>query len=95
MLYDEVPAVRIASARALCKSGRVNKAVKTLSHELNNDDSWVRLLAAQVLDEIGDDARPAEKELQTRIDSKDSNKYVIRVANRALNLMNNTQNVVP
>lgn len=65
-----------------------------VTKELNNNDGWVRLLAAQVLDEIGEDARPAEKELQKRIDVNDSNKYVVRVANRALNVMNRTNNVV-
>ncbi len=94
MLVDEIPAVRLAAARALCKSGRVLSAINTLKIELENPDEWLRLLAAQVLDEIGNDARPAEKELQKRIDIEDPNKYVVRVANRALNKMNGTDYVV-
>ena len=90
MLGDPTPAVQIAAARALCKTGQVSGPVEVLIKQLNSEDEWVRLLAAQVLDEIGEDARPAEGELQKRID-EDKNKYVVRVANRALNVMNETQ----
>ncbi len=93
-LTDSTNAVRIASARALCKIGKSTTSINLLKKELNNEDGWVRLLAAQVLDEIGEDARPAEKELQKRIDIVDPNKYVVRVANHALNVMNGTKNVV-
>jgi uncharacterized sulfatase len=92
-LRDEVAAVRIASARALCKTGDFDKTVKLLRKEIESDDEWVRLLAAQVLDEIGDNAKPAISELQKRI-SDDKNKYVARVANHAVNLMLGTNNVV-
>ena len=90
MLNDLTPAVRIAAARALCKVGQFSEPVNRLTVELNSDDEWVRLLAAQVLDEIGENARPVEKQLQKRIE-EDQNKYVVRVANRALNMMNGTQ----
>lgn len=93
-MEDEVPAVRIAASRALCKTGQLEKPLRVLMKELDSDDDWVRLLAAQVLDEMGDDARIAEKALQNRIDVDDPNKYVVRVANRALNKMNGTQNIV-
>ncbi|MEQ6120633.1 sulfatase-like hydrolase/transferase [Reichenbachiella sp. MALMAid0571] len=92
-LNDKVAAVRIASARALCKTGDFDKTVKLLRKELESDDEWVRLLAAQVLDEIGDNAKPAISELQKRIDT-DKNKYVARVANHAVNLMLGTNNEV-
>lgn len=93
-LKDEVPAVRIAVSRALCKIGSLDASLPLLVEELDSDDEWVRLLAAQVLDEIGEDARLAENTLQKRIDLPDPNKYVVRVANRALNQMNGTINVV-
>ena len=92
-LKDDVAAVRIASARALCKIGDFYKAVKLLRGEIESEDEWVRLLAAQALDEIGDNAKPAINELQKRIDT-DQNKYVVRVANHAINLMLGTQNEV-
>jgi len=93
-MRDEVPAVRIAASRALCKTGQLEKPLRVLMEELDSDDEWVRLLAAQVLDEMGEDARFAEKALQKRIDVDDPNKYVVRVANRALNKMNGTHNMV-
>lgn len=93
MLNDSTPAVRIAAARALCKADQYSEPVNTLIIELNSEDEWVRLLAVQVLDEIGENARSAEKQLQHRID-EDQNKYVVRVANRALNVMNGTNNKV-
>ena len=93
MLDDSTPAVRIAAARALCKVDQYSQSVNTLIIELNSNDEWVRLLAAQVLDEIGENARPADQQLQERID-EDQNKYVVRVANRALNFMNGTKNKV-
>lgn len=92
-LNDDVAAVRIASARALCKTGEFKKTVKLLRKEIESDDEWVRLLAAQILDEIGNNAKPAMAELQKRI-SDDKNKYVARVANHAINLMLGTNNVV-
>jgi hypothetical protein len=93
LLGDPTPAVQIASARALCKTDQFTQPIKVLKEQLNSEDEWVRLLAAQVLDEIGENARPAEKELQERIE-EDQNKYVVRVANRALNVMNGTNNKV-
>lgn len=95
LLDDEVPAVRIAAARALCKLGQLQKPLMILERDLAHDDSWVRLLAAQVLDEIGANARSVESSLQNILDDGDVNKYVVRVVNRALNVLNGTNNVVP
>jgi N-sulfoglucosamine sulfohydrolase len=92
-LNDEVAAVRIASARALCKTGDFDKTVKLLRKEIESDDEWVRLLAVQILDEIGNNAKPALAELQKRI-SDDENQYVARVANHAVNLMLGTNNEI-
>ncbi|MFT4537498.1 MAG: hypothetical protein ACI9P5_004883, partial [Saprospiraceae bacterium] len=94
LLDDEVPAVRIAAARALCKVGQFQKPLIILNMDLSHPDDWVRLLATQVLDEIGEDARPVESSLQKVVDEGDINKYVVRVANRALNVLNGTNNVV-
>lgn len=80
LLEDITPAVRIASARALCHAGKSEVAVQLLITELSHENEWVRLLAAQVLDEIGEKARPASKEVQKKIDV-DGNKYVVRVVN--------------
>jgi hypothetical protein len=65
-----------------------------LKNEIQSQDEWTRLLTAQVLDEIDEKAKPLESQLQKAIAKNDTNKYVIRVANRALNELNKTNNVV-
>ena len=52
------------------------------------------LLLFIVLDTIGQMAGPAEDALKEALTNQ-PNKYITRVANRALNVMNNTNNVVP
>ncbi len=91
-LNDPIPAVRIAVARALEKLGKAAPAINKLKAELQNEDPWNRLMAAQVLDEMGDQAKPAIPALKSVMD--DENKYVVRVANHALNEMLGTQHVV-
>ncbi len=92
-LKDASPSVRIAAARALCEIGIEDKALPVLIEELGSDREWVRLNAAIVLDAIGDKARPAVPALKEALKDK-QNKYVVRVANRALNVMLGTNNVV-
>ncbi len=92
-LKDASPSVRIAAARALCKIGMEDKALPVLIDELGSDREWVRLNAAIVLDGIGEKARPAIPALKEALKDK-QNKYVVRVANRALNVMLGTNNVV-
>ena len=94
LLEDRDYAVRIAAAEALCNMGSSARALKVLEAGLEHSDPWVRLLAALELDEMGEQARPAEKALQGKLDRGDSNKYVIRVVNHALNALNGTQNKV-
>lgn len=93
VVKDPSPSVRIAAARALCKIGIEDKALPVLIKELGSDREWVRLNAAIVLDSIGEKARPAIPALQEALEDK-QNKYVVRVANRALNVMLGTNNVV-
>ena len=91
-LTDLVAVVQTAAARALCKMDRPEKALPVLRQILQDKDEWNRLQAAQVLDEIGEQARPAIPALQSVME--DENKYVVRVANHALNLMLGTEIVV-
>jgi N-sulfoglucosamine sulfohydrolase len=93
-LQDPIPAVRIAAARAICNSVCSEKSIEVLKNEIQSQDEWTRLLTAQVLDEIDEKAKPLESQLQKAIAKNDTNKYVIRVANRALNELNKTNNVV-
>ena len=94
MLGDNSPVVRIAAARALCLMGQEQDALDTLTEQLASDHQWVRLHAAIALDTLGDKARPAIPALQTALGDK-QNKYVVRVANHALNGLEGTQNRVP
>ena len=68
-------------------------AIPTLTEELASKQEWVRLNAAIVLDEIDDNAKPAIAGLKEAVKDK-QNKYVARVANRALNEMLETNNTV-
>jgi uncharacterized sulfatase len=92
-LEDESVSVRVAAARALCKMDRPEKALPTLIAALDCKHQWGRLQAAIVLDYIGETARPAEDALKKCL-SKQPNKYITRVANRALNDLNGTNNTV-
>jgi len=91
-LEDPVPAVSIAAARAVALMDEVPMALAVLEQMFAHDDEWVRLLAAQVLDEMDEGARPAIPALKGVMD--DSNKYVVRVANHALNQLQGTQHIV-
>lgn len=91
-LKDSIPAVQIAAARALCKHQKTVVALPILQEHLKHSDEWVRLLAAQVLDEIDEQARPALPTMQKAL--KDQNKYVVRVVNRAINELTGANNTV-
>ena len=93
-LKDKSVSVRIAAARALCKMDKPKKAMSVLISALDCKHQWGRLQAAIVLDNIGETARPAEEALKKCL-SNQPNKYITRVANRALNDLNNTDNKVP
>ena len=92
-LEDESVSVRVAAARALCMMGRPQKALPALVRALRGEDTWGRLQAAIVLDSIGEQARAAEGALKEALTDQPS-KYITRVANRALNVLNGTNNVV-
>ena len=92
-LEDESVSVRVAAARALCRMGKADKGLATLIGAMDGEHPWGRLQAAIVLDEMGEQARPAEQALRKALKGQ-PNKYITRVANRALNVMNGTNNTV-
>ena len=92
-LKDKSPSVRIAAARALAKLGDLESALPVLEMELQSEHQWGRLAAAIVLDEMGDQARPAVPALKKALVNQ-PNKYIVRVANRALNELLGTNNTV-
>ena len=86
--------MRVAAAVALFRAGSGDKqALDVLRRELQSPKEWVRLQAAIALDEIGEAARPAIPELKESLGDT-HNKYVVRVANRALNQLLGTNNQV-
>lgn len=93
-LEDSSPSVRIAAARALAKLGDPKRALPTLQAELKSEHQWGRLAAVIVLDEMDEQARPAIPALKQAL-VRQPNKYIVRVANRALNELQGTNNAVP
>ncbi|MGB0598070.1 MAG: sulfatase-like hydrolase/transferase [Rubripirellula sp.] len=93
-LTDTSPSVRIAAARAIARLGNPTAAIKVLQQELVSEHQWGRLAAAIVLDEMDDEAKSATDALQGALKDQ-PNKYIVRVANRALNEMQGTNNQVP
>ena len=73
---------------------QVDKARDQLVADLAHKDQWTRLSAAIVLDEINEQARPTIPALQEALKDRQC-KYVVRVANRALNQLEATQRRVP
>jgi len=92
-LDDPSPAVRIASARALCRIGKTKPALEKLGAELSGRHQWARLQAAIALDYLDETARPVLPQLQAALKDQ-PNKYIVRVANRAVNDLLGTDNQV-
>ncbi|GMU91522.1 MAG: hypothetical protein AMXMBFR4_05800 [Candidatus Hydrogenedentota bacterium] len=91
---DPSGTVRVAAAKALLESDlHAEHAFNTLKAALTDDDEWVRLRAALAFDELGEKARPAIPELRKALEDA-HNKYVVRVANHALNSLEGTNNKV-
>ncbi|MGY8719028.1 MAG: HEAT repeat domain-containing protein, partial [Verrucomicrobiia bacterium] len=93
-LRDESIIVRVAAARALCRLGKPAKALPVLTAVLRDGAQWERLHAANVLDEIDEQARPVlaamHTALEPRPDLEQAGKYTVRVINRALNQLEGT-----
>ncbi|MGB2455669.1 MAG: HEAT repeat domain-containing protein, partial [Akkermansiaceae bacterium] len=86
--------VRIAVARALLRTQTMEKkALTELSKSLKSPEQWSRLHAAIVLDEANEKARPALPALQKALKNQ-PNKYIVRVANKAVNDLLGTDNTV-
>lgn len=82
---DASPTVRVAAALSLVRLEKtVDTAVALLAREASSEHEWIRLQAVTALDEIGEAARPAVDILADAIKDVD-NKYVVRVANHAVN----------
>ena len=94
-MKDNSPSVRIGAARAVARLGAPDMAIPVLVSELKSEHQWGRLAAAIVLDEMDAQARPALDALQQAVKQRQPNKYIVRVANRAVNDLLGTENRVP
>ena len=98
-LKDESENVRVAVARALCRMNEPDKALPVLVAVLDDGSQWARVHAANVLDEIDDQARPALEGMKRNNEYRKgfvaNGKYTVRVLNRALNELLGTNNSVP
>lgn len=99
LLTDDSENVRVAAARALCRMNAPDEALRVLVAVLDDGSQWARVHAANVLDEIDDQAVPALAGMKRnhvyRKDFVADGKYTVRVLNRALNELLGTNNVVP
>jgi hypothetical protein len=77
----EAPIVRAAGAESLCRLGEYETAIPVLAELMGNDNEWVRLYAAGVLDRQGLEASGASAAIQKG--ENDSNDYVKRVCHHA------------
>lgn len=82
LLDDSEPVVRIAAAEALAETDHASRALDVLRQELGNNSPWVRLMAANALDEL----RPQDKRIVSSLERAldDEHEYVVRVAECAL-----------
>jgi hypothetical protein len=81
-LGDGSPSVRIAAADALSHRGRIDEALPVLARGLKDENEWVRLHAATVLDALGAKADPVRDALKAA--AGDKNDYIRRVLEHAL-----------
>ncbi len=98
-LTDDSENVRVAAARALCRMNEPGEALRVLVAVLDDGSQWARVHAANVLDEIDDQARPVldgmKRNNAYRKGFVADGKYTVRVLNRALNELLGTNNTVP
>lgn len=82
-IKDPSPVVRLAAADSLCRLGRHVDALPVLMEGLKHENEWIRHSAAITLDNLGTKAEPAREQMKAAL--KDSNQYVVRVMEHALN----------
>jgi uncharacterized sulfatase len=82
VLDDPSAVVRVAAADSLCWLNQHDLALPVLIRAMQDDNEWVRLHAANVLDRIDGRARPALEVIQAA--ARDKNPYVVRVVEHTL-----------
>ena len=98
LLTDPSAVVRVAAARSLCRMEKSEPALPVLVEVLENGAQWERLHAIIALDEIDEMARPVIDKMKAALEYRNglvaNGKYTVRVANRALNELEGTNNAV-
>ena len=77
-LADPAVEVRIVAAEALCRIEQATPALPKLTAALSHESFWVRLQAANVLDRIGEKARPAISEMKKAVEDKGRENLFVR-----------------
>ncbi|HID24429.1 MAG TPA: sulfatase, partial [Planctomycetaceae bacterium] len=85
VLTDPSGDVRVAAAQALCRVGRVDWGLPVLVDQLEHGQLWVRVAAADAIDYLGENARPALAALRRAVaDTSRENRYIRRVLRHTL-----------
>ena len=93
-MEDQVINVSIAAGRALLRFGiKTKNILKKIAEGLAADNEWTRLQSALVADDFNYAISNLYSESKNLI-KNDPNKYVVRVLNHALNVLNGTDNKV-
>ncbi len=83
-LNDPAPNVRVEAAEALCNIGLVEEAMPTLLKALQHDTPFVRLRAMNVLDGLGERARPALEAMKAAKMERHEHQPVVVFLNRMI-----------
>lgn len=81
-VHEPSPSVRVMAAAALANIGHVDEALPVLAEGLQDENDWVRLRAANLLDQLNEKARPVLDAIKAA--EKDKNDYVQRVVKHTL-----------
>jgi uncharacterized sulfatase len=92
-LQDSSATIRLAAADVLCKVKKYDSVIALLKKEVMSPREWIRLRAVTLIDEHPSMVHNFVNELESALSDKE-NKYVVRVANHALNVFRNTHNKV-
>jgi arylsulfatase A-like enzyme len=77
-LADPSVEVRIVAAEALCRIDRTHVALPELTAALLHESFWVRLQAANVLDRVGEKARPALDAMKKAVEDQGRENLFVR-----------------
>ncbi len=89
MLDDASPSVRVAAAAAALSFGEQTNSLRVLREALRHDQDALRVLAANLIDNLGEQARPLLPEC--RVALEDKNRYVVQVLEHTLDRLSEAE----